>query len=145
MLQRSLDKGTAAERFSRMVAELGGSKDLLEKPAKHLAAAPHRMEVYIAKPGVVTTIDTRAIGLAVIQLGGGRRVASDVIDHRVGFTGLAGKGARVDAKQPVATVWAKDRGTAEAAVAALIAAYTVGKAGQEASKPVRARIKDAAS
>ena len=40
--QRALDSGAAAERFARMVAELGGPADLVERPADHLAAAPVR-------------------------------------------------------------------------------------------------------
>ena len=144
MLQRSLDTGTAAERFSRMVAELGGPADLLEQPETHLAAAPVQIEVYADRPGFVTVIDTRAIGIAVIGLGGGRRVASDAIDHRVGFTELAGKGAGVDREKPLGIVHAKDTASAEAASAAIRAAYTAGDTAPAPTKAVLARIKDAA-
>jgi len=90
----------------------------------------------------VTAIDTRAIGVAVIGLGGGRRLASDAIDHRVGFTELAGKGAGVDSDKPLAIVHAKDAESAETASAAIRAAYILGSAAHESTKPVRARIKD---
>jgi len=143
-LQRSLDKGTAAERFARMVKELGGPSDLLEEPARHLAAAPIQIEVYPDRAGFVTAIDTRAIGIAVIGLGGGRRVASDTIDHQVGFTELAGKGADVSSDRPLAIVHAKDTRSAEAAAADLRVAYTIGENAPEPGKTVRARIKDAA-
>jgi len=143
-LQRSLDKGTAAERFARMVAELGGPADLLERPERHLAFGPHQMVVHRAQPGYVTAIDTRAIGLAVIELGGGRRVASDVIDHRAGFTGLVAKGTWVDNNVPLGTIWAKTIDDAEAAMQTLLRAITVGDAAPEPGKPIRARIKDAA-
>ena len=141
-LQRSLDNGTAAERFGRMIAELGGPADLLEQPAKYLAAAPIQIEVYPDRPGFVTAIDTRAIGIAVIGLGGGRRMASDAIDHRVGFTELAGKGVSVDRDKPLAIVHAKDTASADVAAAALLAAYSLGELASESGKPVRARIKD---
>src|SRR6218665_1963314 len=39
-LQAGLDSGAAAEKFSRMVAELGGPADLLDRPDAYLAAAP---------------------------------------------------------------------------------------------------------
>ena len=139
-LQRSLDDGTAAEHFARMVAALGGPKDLLDQPAKYLKSAPVQIEVYAAKKGTVAAIDTRALGLAVIGLGGGRRVPSDSIDHRVGLTDLAGKGAAVDASRPLCIVHARDTRTAEEAAAAVRSAYKLGKA-PIAAEPVRARIK----
>jgi len=143
-LQRSLDSGAAAERFTRMIVELGGPADLLEQPAKHLAAAPVQIEVYAEQNGVVMAVDTRAIGIAVIDLGGGRRLASDAIDHRVGFTDLAGKGTAVDRERPLTIVHAKDTASAEAAAVAIRVAYTVGHTTPEMGKPVRARIKEAA-
>jgi len=144
-LQRTLDDGSAAERFARMVKELGGPGDLLEEPAKHIAAAPVQIEVYAKRPGIVSAIDTRALGIAVIGLGGGRRVAADSIDHRVGLTDLAGKGAKAGRDRPLAIVHAKDTASAQAAAAAVQAAYTVGKTAPEPGKLIRARIKDAAS
>ena len=142
MLERSLDKGTAAERFSLMVAELGGPADLLEQPAKHLAAAPVQIEVYAERSGIVTAVDTRAVGIAVIALGGGRRVASDSVDHRVGFTELAGKGAEATPGNPLAIVHAKDTSSAEVASAAIRAAYEIGDLAPGWGKVVRTRIKD---
>ena len=38
--EESLESGAAAERFARMVAELGGPADFLERPTEHLATAP---------------------------------------------------------------------------------------------------------
>ena len=143
-LQRTLDKGTAVERFMRMVVELGGPADLLESPARHIAAAPVQIEVYADRSGFVIAIDTRALGLAVIGLGGGRRVASDPIDHRVGLTEFAGKGANVDRERPLAVIHAKDTASAETATAAVRFAYSIGEAAPEPGKTVRFRIKDAA-
>jgi thymidine phosphorylase len=64
--------------------------------------------------------------MAVVALGGGRRLPTDTIDHAVGFTGLAGLGARVDPKTPLAIVHARDDGAAIEAERRLIAAYTIG-------------------
>jgi thymidine phosphorylase len=75
---------------------------------------------------VVREIDTRAVGVAVIELGGGRRRAADPIDHAVGFTDLAGIGAAVHASRPLARVHARTDGAADAGAEALRAAYTIG-------------------
>ena len=95
-LEAALHSGAAAERFARMVAELGGPADLLDAPERHLAEAPVRREV--TAEGVVEAIDVRALGLVVMELGGGRRRETDDIDHAVGLADVAGLGE--DASPP---------------------------------------------
>ena len=82
----ALDSGAAAERFQTMVVGLGGPADLLGDPDRHLQAAPHASAAAPAEAGIVTAIDVRAIGIAVIGLGGGRARDTDLVDHRVGLT-----------------------------------------------------------
>ncbi len=108
MLEKALANGEAAERFQRMVAALGGPADFIAKPEAYLPKAPLIRPVFAKKSGKVHAIDTRALGLAVIELGGGRRVASDKIDHAVGLTALAGKGAAIAKDMPLAMVHARD-------------------------------------
>jgi len=118
-LQRALDAGHAAERFAQMVAALGGPSDLLERPQSHLAPAPERLAVPALCSGVVAAHATRDIGLTVIELGGGRRRASDPIDHRVGITQVLAPGAQVGAGDALAWVHAADPESAQRAVQAL--------------------------
>lgn len=80
-LQQAWDSGAVAERFGRMVRGLGGPADLLEHPHQHLPAAPVVVEVHAKRSGQVGRIDTRALGFAVVALGGGRRRAGDRIDR----------------------------------------------------------------
>ncbi len=47
------------------------------------------------KSGRIAAIDTRAVGVALIELGGGRLRAQDKIDHRVGFSDFRGLGEEV--------------------------------------------------
>jgi thymidine phosphorylase len=126
-MQRALDSGAAAERFAKMVAAMGGPKDLLERPDKHLAAVDVVVPVHAERAGVVTRVDTRAVGMAVVALGGGRTRPQDPIDHAVGLTRLAGVGDTVDAERPLALVHARSAAAAETAAAALRAAYRVGR------------------
>lgn len=121
-----LDSGQAAERFARMVAGLGGPADLLEQPQRHLPAAPVVRPVPAPRSrdgSFVAGIDTRALGLAVVELGGGRRRADDRIDPSVGLASLAARGERIDDGQPIAIVHAATDAAAEAAVRAVQAAY----------------------
>ena len=127
-LEAALAGGAAAERFQRMVAELGGPADLVERPERHLARAPLVRPVAAPRAGFVTAIDVRAVGLAVVALGGGRARVEDRIDPAVGFTALAGLGARVGEGAPLGFVHAADEARAKAAADALAAACRIGDA-----------------
>ncbi|MEQ9330830.1 thymidine phosphorylase [Thalassobaculum sp.] len=124
--EAALADGRAAERFAAMVAALGGPADLLERPDAHLPKAPVMRPVHPDAPGFVTEVDTRALGVAVIELGGGRRRAADGIDYAVGLDAVAGLGEPVGGDRPVALVHARSDGDADRAAEAVRRAVTVG-------------------
>lgn len=130
-MEAAFASGSAAERFGRMVAALGGPADILERRGAHLAAAPVVRDVAAPGAGFVAAIDGRALGLAVIGLGGGRMKASDRIDPRVGFDRLAGIGAPVGPGAPLGRVHAADEAAAEAGARALAASFRIGEAPPE--------------
>ncbi|HZH25720.1 MAG TPA: thymidine phosphorylase [Azospirillaceae bacterium] len=126
MANGALDSGRAAERFARMVAQLGGPKDFIEVPQTYLAEAPVVREVRTTADGVVTAVDTRALGLAVVALGGGRTRPQDPVDPAVGLVDVAGRGEAVGpGGRPLAIVHARDEDAAERAAQAVRAAVTV--------------------
>jgi len=123
----ALQSGAAAEHFARMVVELGGPTDLLERPDAYLPTAPVTVEAHAERDGVVAAVDVRAVGLAIIDLGGGRRREDDAIDHAVGLTEIAEPGERVGpGGRPVALVHARDEDSAARAAQAVSAAFRVG-------------------
>ena len=124
-IQRVLDDGSAAEHFASMVAALGGPKDLLEASARHLAKAKVVRPLFADEQGVVAAVDTRAIGLALIRLGGGRTRADQAIDHSVGFTDVAAPGESLGPDRPLAVVHARDEEGARQAESDLRAAFVV--------------------
>jgi thymidine phosphorylase len=126
-LEKTLSSGAAAERFQAMASALGGPKDLLENYEKHLPKAPIIRPVMASEEGAIAHIDTRALGVAVIELGGGRRVASDRIDHAVGLSDLAGRSASVGRDSPLAVIHARDEAGFERAAATLRQAYRLGE------------------
>ena len=109
MVRRALEGGAAAERFGRMVAALGGPADLMERPEHHLPAAPAVLPVLPARDGWVGAVDSRALGVAIIELGGGRARLDDRIDHRVGLADLAPIGTRVGGGRAPAVHGARGR------------------------------------
>ena len=113
-----------------MVRELGGPADLLEAPERHLADAPVTLAAEPAEPGTVNAVDVRAVGLAVVALGGGRTREDDPVDHSVGLTDVAAPGEDVaPGGRPLAHVHALDEDAATRAADALRAAYTLGDSG----------------
>lgn len=139
-MEAAIASGAAAERFARMVVALGGPADLMDRPQRHLAAAPVVRAVTAGRAGVVTAVDTRAVGVAVVALGGGRTRPQDDIDHAVGFTELAGLGQSLTPDTPLAVVHARDDAAAQAAEAALRRAYGIGEAAAASGPLVIERI-----
>ena len=127
-LAETLTSGRAAEHFSRMVHGLGGPSGFVEAHDKHLPVAPIIRTVHANREGTVAAIRTRELGLAVIALGGGRRVATDAIDHRVGLSALLCKGARADRSAPLCVVHAADEAAFAAAADIVRNAYVLGEA-----------------
>jgi thymidine phosphorylase len=139
----ALQDGRAAEVFGHMVTALGGPADFVDRPWHHMREATVRREVFAQDAGTIAAVDTRAVGVAVVALGGGRMRADDTIDHSVGFTALAGIGETVGPSRPLGTVHARDQASAERAAADLRNAYQVGEV--PAPRPViRERIGETA-
>lgn len=94
MLTGHIESGAARETLARMVSAQGGDLDAIRPlaPATPVAAP---------RAGYVTAIDAEALGLAVIDLGGGRKRQGDTIDHSVGFTMHARVGDQVEVGQPL--------------------------------------------
>ena len=118
----AVTSGKAAEVFSRMVTALGGPTDFLDNAASHLAQAPVTRPVY--GEGVVTAVNTRAVGNAIIELGGGRREVGQKLDLAVGFSEIAPIGTELSSERPLAVVHAANDADAEAAEKNLLAAVT---------------------
>ncbi len=135
--EQALDGGAAAERFAAMVRELGGPSDLLEAPDRHLRGAAVTAPAEPAEAGVVSSVDVRAVGLAVVALGGGRTRETDPVDHSVGLTEVAAPGEEVaPGGRPLAVVHAADEDGARRAGDALRAAFELGTDAPKETPPV---------
>jgi thymidine phosphorylase len=125
-IERAIGGGAAAEKFAAMVSALGGPRDLLERHDVHLSRAPHIRDVGPASAGVVTAIDTRALGVVIVALGGGRSTLGSAIDPSVGLTDLAGIGEEVGPSRPLCRIHARSEADADSASQAVRQAYTIG-------------------
>ncbi|QEW21600.1 Thymidine phosphorylase [Marinibacterium anthonyi] len=127
-IRAAVADGGALDRFGRMIVAMGGPLGFAESWQRFLPEADVISEAGAPRAGYVTAIDGQALGLASVALGGGRMVETDTIDPAVGFSCMLGLGARVDAGSPLAVVHAAREDAADAAVAAIRAAYTIGDA-----------------
>ncbi|HHX8306899.1 TPA: thymidine phosphorylase [Vibrio diabolicus] len=125
-LMEALDNGKAAACFGRMVAGLGGPADFVENYDNYLEKAEIIKPVYATETGIVSAMDTRAIGMAVVAMGGGRRVATDEIDYAVGFDEFIRLGEVADSDKPLAVIHARSEEQWEEAAKALRSAIKVG-------------------
>jgi pyrimidine-nucleoside phosphorylase len=98
-LQGYIASGAALQKFREMVSAQGGNLD-----APRVVASGH--EVASERGGVVAAIDTEQLGLAVIELRGGRRKMGDELDLSTGIEMLVRAGDRVELGQPLARVFA---------------------------------------
>ena len=111
--------------------------DLVDAPSRHLPSAPVTQAADPVSSGVVNAIDVRAVGIAIVSLGGGRAREDDRVDHSVGLTEVAALGERVDpGGRPLALVHARDEDSARGAAEAVRAAYVVGDPPGDVRPPV---------
>jgi len=125
-LQTVLDSGKAAKVFADMVTALGGPSDFMEKYDDYLDKAEIIRPIYAEKTGVVESMDTRAIGMAVVAMGGGRRKPSDNIDYAVGFSKVIAINDAVNEETPLVMVHVRNEAQFEEAQKALREAIIIG-------------------
>lgn len=97
-VQQKIDSGAALERLQEMVSQHGG--DLNEKRAvgtQHVVSS--------TESGFVSRINAERLGLAVIEMDGGRKQLGDQLDHSTGIEFLVRIGDRIEKDQPVANVF----------------------------------------
>ena len=123
----AISSGHAMVCFAAMVRALGGPPDIADDWHTHLPKAPVVGDVPAPKSGVIRAIDGEALGLVVVQLGGGRQVETDRIDPRVGLTEVATLGTKVMRGDPIATIHAADEDSAQAAALAILGAVKIGE------------------
>jgi pyrimidine-nucleoside phosphorylase len=117
-LESLIASGKGLEKFREMVAAQGGNLDAMRPVAPaHDVASPCS--------GFVSAINTEAIGIVIIELGGGRKKLGDALDLSVGIEMLARLGDRVESGQPLARIFAKPDAAARVRED-LLAAITIG-------------------
>ena len=106
-MEVAISSGKAADKFRAIIEAQGGNPGVVDDPA--VLPQAEACELFVApRRGVVATVEPKAIGRAIIALGGGRNKMEDAVDPTVGFVITARPGDWVEAGEPLATVFAQD-------------------------------------
>jgi pyrimidine-nucleoside phosphorylase len=123
-MEVAIGSGRAAERFAAIIEAQGGNPGVVADPAV-LPQAPACELFPAARRGFVARVEPRAVGRGIIAMGGGRTKMEDPVDPTVGFVITARPGDWVEAGEPLATIFARDRAGLDEGRAALRQAIVV--------------------
>ncbi len=117
-LQDAIASGAALARLARLVEHQGGDARVLDRPAL-LPMAPVRHTLAAREAITMPVLPPRRLGELIVELGGGRRVATDPVDAGVGLEFPAPAGARLARGEPWAVIHAASDQAAAAAARVL--------------------------
>jgi pyrimidine-nucleoside phosphorylase len=124
-LENALSSGLAAEKFEQIIEAQGGNPKVVEDAS--IMPQAQSVEVFAARgTGVVTGVEPRTIGRAIVAMGGGRTTVEDTVEPSVGFVITVKPGDKVLSGEPIASVFAKDTEGIQIGFDALERAITVG-------------------
>jgi pyrimidine-nucleoside phosphorylase len=141
-LTKAIQSGKAAEQFRRIIERQGGNPNVMDDAA--LLPQARECELYpAARRGFVQRVEPKAIGRGIIALGGGRTTMADTVDPAVGFVITVKPGDFVEAGEPLASIYARDKAGVDRGRATLRSAITIGDEAEPPLKLVSHRVSKA--
>jgi pyrimidine-nucleoside phosphorylase len=122
---QAIADGSAWRKFRALIAAQGGDVRFVDEPDR-LPRAPIVEPIPAPTDGYLQKVDAAQVGMAVVDLGGGREKKEDPIDHSVGVIVHYKVGDRVQKGTPLCTIHASDRFRLERAKVRLLQAHTIG-------------------
>lgn len=123
LANEKLNDGSALEKFSQMVSYQNGNPEICNDTGL-LPKAKIILDIPSIESGFISSIDTKAIGMAGVELGAGRRRSSDSIDPSVGFEIFAKIGDKVSRGDLLGVVHSNDKDKAKKAIESIQKAYS---------------------
>jgi len=132
----ALASGAALEKFRDNIELQTGDPHVCDDPDLLLAKDVVKVEIEAENAGVIISFDALAVGGAICDLGGGRVMAHDGIDHAVGFECSAFIGDEVAKGQALGTLYCRDRASAKPVIERIRGSYLMSGSGTEKIKLV---------
>jgi pyrimidine-nucleoside phosphorylase len=109
-----ISSGQALEKFRQMIEQQGGDPRVIDDSTK-LPQAKQSMQVRSAQAGYLFAMQCEQIGTACVILGGGRERKEDSVDPAVGIILHKKVGDRIEAGEPLATIYYNAKARADRA------------------------------
>jgi pyrimidine-nucleoside phosphorylase len=132
-----LASGKAYAKFLELVSLQGGNTATLDKG---LPLAPTMLDWLSEKSGFLGSIDTEAVGMILVSMGGGRMRAEDSIDPSVGIRFFKQLGDTIKKGEPILRIYARNAAEASVALEGLKEAVRMAKQRPKIPKLIRERI-----
>ena len=123
LLGDALRSGRALAKLRELIESQGGRGDVVDHP-DIMPQAQFVETVGSTRSGYVSAINAAEVGLAAVDLGGGRAKKGDSVDHAVGVILHAKVGEQVRRGQPLFTIHANDERKLADARQRVLPAYT---------------------
>lgn len=140
MLEETISSGSGLAKFKAFVEAQGGDGSYVDHPDKFESARLIE-PVKATKAGTISHIETEEIGLATMNLGGGRETKDSVIDLAVGYVFVKKLGDRVEEGDTIAMVHANDEIKMKDSVERFLSAITISEEAFKAPDLIKGMIK----
>lgn len=140
LVSQKLASGAAREQFARWLRAQGGDERIVDEPDRLPRAAMERV-LTADRPGFVTRIDARQVGMAAVRLGAGRRRKEDRIDPGAGIILEVEEGTPVSPGAVLARLRFNHGADVTGAVELMGAALDIGEAPPAVRSPVLEAIR----
>ena len=127
----ALSSGAALEKFQQNIELQKGDPHVCDDPDLLLAKDLIKLDITADNAGIISRFDALAVGRAICDLGGGRILAEDGIDHAVGFACNAFIGDEVAKGQTLGTLYCRDKEQVALTITKLKQAYSIGEITRE--------------
>jgi pyrimidine-nucleoside phosphorylase len=124
MLEATITSGSALEKLEQVIVAQDGDPAVLTDLSV-LPQPPEFVEFEAPRSGWVTECHAHRIGVAGVQLGGGRLRKEDDVDPAVGIWVFAKEGETIEEGQPLARIGWRDGAKLGAAMELLETAWTI--------------------
>jgi thymidine phosphorylase len=140
--QEHLQSGRAFESFVQIAKTQGAQEDdLLLKNRAWVSSGAKEFALFPKHSGYLNKTNTRQLGLAILELGGGRKKVEDVIHPGVGLSHIKKRGEEVGPHEPLCKVHAASEAHFERMKDFLLECFEVAAQG-EATTPVEPLIQE---
>lgn len=106
--QKSIQDGSALEKWIDIIDEQGGDTDLVNNPDSY-PKAKYEIKITAKSEGYITSMDAYEIGMASLELGAGRKTREDEIDPAAGIILRKKTGDKVYMDETIALLYTNNK------------------------------------